>query len=171
MPSISGSFSGKITKQSGISLNDQANHELAIAEVNGTQSSSDPLWNDSRITYWGINDLLDGEGTQNGYFNNIHPDGGRDFGTFEGKVNATDGSMTVEGSFKFTGGDGKYSDITGAEPLRPLQNQKPRSKPPGQVHTTGESTVSLTPRIERSYNFKLIVLSWENVSSTRRGFC
>ena len=123
-----------------------------------------------RITYWGINDLLDGEGTQNGYFNNIHPDGGRDFGTFEGKVNATDGSMTVEGSFKFTGGDGKYSDITGAEPLRPLQNQKPRSKPPGQTYIrTGESTVSLTPRIERSYNFKLIVLSWENVSSTRRG--
>jgi hypothetical protein len=113
MPSISGSFSGKITKQSGISLNDQANHELAIAEVNGTQSSSDPLWNDSSITYWGINDLLDGEGTQNGYFNNSHPDGGRDFGTFEGKVSVADGNMTTEGTFIFTGGDGVYGGITG----------------------------------------------------------
>jgi hypothetical protein len=113
MPSISGSFSGNITKQSGIRLNDQPNHEIGIAEVNGTQSSPDPLWNNSKITYWGINDLLDGEGKQNGYFNNIHPDGGRDYGTFEGKVSAAGGTMTVEGTFKFTGGDGVYTGITG----------------------------------------------------------
>ena len=113
MPSISGSFSGTITKQSGMPLNDQPNHELGIAEVNGTQTSPDPLWNDSKITYWGINDLHEGKGTQNGYFNNVHPDGGRDYGTFEGTVNAVDGTMTVEGTFKFTGGDGAYSGITG----------------------------------------------------------
>lgn len=113
MPSISGSFSGNITKQSGISLADQPNHELGIAEVSGTQNSPDPLWNDSKITYWGITDLVDGKGTQNGYFNNIHPDGGRDYGTFEGKVNAADGGMTVEGTFKFTGGDGAYNGVTG----------------------------------------------------------
>jgi len=113
MPSISGSFSGKITKQSGMPLTDQPNHELGIAEVSGTQSSPDPLWNDSSITYWGITDLLDGEGTQNGYFNNIHPDGGRDFGTFEGKVSAADGNITTVGTFTFTGGDGKYLGITG----------------------------------------------------------
>src|SRR2546421_4705691 len=41
MPSISGSFSGTITKQFGLDLNDQSNHLLAIAEVNGTQRSSD----------------------------------------------------------------------------------------------------------------------------------
>src|SRR2546425_1163027 len=70
MPSISGSFSGKITQQFGLPLNDQSNHLLAIAEVNGTQNSPDTLWNDSKITYWGINDLLNGEGTQTGYFNN-----------------------------------------------------------------------------------------------------
>ena len=111
MPSISGSFSGTITQQFGLPVNDEPNHLLAIAEVNGTQSSADPLWNDSTITYWGINDLLNGEGSQTGYFNNVHPDGGRDFGTFEGKV--TSGGTTVEGTFKFTGGDGKYHGITG----------------------------------------------------------
>ena len=111
MPSISGSFSGAITQQFGLPVNDEPNHLLAIAEVNGTQSSADPLWNDSRITYWGINDLLNGEGSQTGYFNNVHPDGGRDFGTFEGKV--TSGGTTVEGTFKFTGGDGQYHGITG----------------------------------------------------------
>src|SRR2546422_6905176 len=113
MPSISGSFSGTITQQFGLPLNDQSNHLLAIAEVNGTQNSLDPLWNDSKITYWGVNDLLNGEGSQTGYFNNDHPDGGRDFGTFEGKVSAAGGTMTVEGTFTFTGGDGQYHGITG----------------------------------------------------------
>src|SRR5439155_9601977 len=66
MPSISGSFSGKITNQVGLPLNDQPNHQLGIGEVNGTQHSPDPLWNDSKITYWGVNDLINGEGSQTG---------------------------------------------------------------------------------------------------------
>jgi hypothetical protein len=113
MPSISGSFSGKITQQYGLPLKDQANHQLAIAEVDGTQNSPDPLWDNSKITYWGVNDLLDGEGSQTGYFNNLHPDGGRDIGTFKGKVSTAGGSITVEGTFTFTGGDGQYRGITG----------------------------------------------------------
>src|SRR5258706_4576657 len=118
MPSISGSFSGTITQQYGLPLTDQSNHLLAIAEVNGTQNSSDQLWNDSKITYWGVNDLLNGEGSQTGYFNNLHADGGRDFGTFEGKVSAAGSTMTVEGTFKFTGGDGQYRGITGGGPVQ-----------------------------------------------------
>ena len=113
MPSISGSFSGKVTQQFGLPLNDQSNHLLAIAEVNGTQRSPDPLWDNSKISYWGSNDLINGEGRQSGYFNNVHPDGGRDFGTFEGKVSTADGTISVAGTFKFTGGDGRYSGITG----------------------------------------------------------
>ena len=111
MPSITGSFSGSITKQFGMPLTDQTKHEMGIAEVAGTQNSSDLLWNNSKITYWGVNDLIDGEGSQTGYFNNVHPDGGRDWGTFEGKV--TSGGSTVEGTFTFTGGDGVYRGITG----------------------------------------------------------
>jgi hypothetical protein len=113
MPSITGSFSGKITKQSGMPLTDQPNHEMGIAEVSGTQKSPNPLWNDSKITYWGVTDLLDGKGSQRGYFNNVHPDEGRDVGTFEGQVTTAGGGMTVEGTFKFTGGDGQYRGITG----------------------------------------------------------
>ena len=114
MPSISGSFTGKITQQFGMPLDDQPNHLLAIAEVKGTQKSPDPLWNDSKISYWGVNDLLAGEGSQTGYFITVHPDGGRDFGTFEGKVTSAGGVMTVEGTFVFTGGDGQYRGITGS---------------------------------------------------------
>jgi hypothetical protein len=113
MPSITGSFSGKITKQTTMSIVDQSNHDMNIAEVAGTQKSADALWNDSKITYWGVTDLLDGKGSQRGYFNNIHPDGGRDFGTFEGKATAAGSGMTVEGTYKFTGGDGKYGGMAG----------------------------------------------------------
>lgn len=113
MPSISGSFSGQITNQSGMPVDDQPNHQLGIGEVNGLQSSPDPLWNNAKIAYWAITDLVDGKGTQNGYFNDVHPDGGRDYGTFEGKVTSAGGAITVEGTFTFTGGDGLYKGITG----------------------------------------------------------
>jgi hypothetical protein len=113
MPSITGSFSGKITQQQGLQVNDQPNHQLGIAEVSGVQKSPDPLWQDSKISYWGITDLVNGKGTQTGYYDNVHPDKGRDWGTFEGKV-VTDGTtMTVEGSFVMNGGDGKYRGISG----------------------------------------------------------
>jgi len=113
MPSITGSFSGKITKQTTMSLTDQPKHDMNIAEVAGTQKSGDALWNNSKITYWGVTDLVDGKGSQRGYFNNTHPDGGHDYGTFEGRASATAGGMGVEGTYKFTGGDGQYRGITG----------------------------------------------------------
>ena len=113
MNQITGSFAGKISQQSTLTLADQPNHAMNIAEVRGTQKSSDPLWNNSKIAYWGVTDLLDGKGTQYGYFNNIHPDGGRDSGTFEGKATMAGSGMTVEGTYKFTGGDGIYAGMSG----------------------------------------------------------
>jgi hypothetical protein len=114
MPSIQGSFSGKITKQSAMAPTDQPNHEMSIAEVSGTQTSADPLWNNSRIAYWGVTDLLNGQGSQHGYFNNVHGDKGRDWGTFEGKVTSAGGAVTVEGTYKFSGGDGELRGLTGS---------------------------------------------------------
>ncbi len=113
MPSITGSFSGKITKQLAMPLADQPNHEMGIAEVSGTQKSADPLWDNAKITYWGSTDVLDGKGTQRGYYNNVHADGGRDWGVFEGQVTASGGAMTVDGIWQFVGGDGEYRGITG----------------------------------------------------------
>jgi hypothetical protein len=110
---MTGSFSGKLTKQSAMPLSDLPNHEMSIAEVSGTQKSADPLWNEASITYWGVTELLDGEGSQRGYYNNVHGDKGRDWGTFEGKVTTAGGGMTVEGTWKFAGGDGEFRGITG----------------------------------------------------------
>jgi hypothetical protein len=114
MNHITGSFTGKITRQSTLTLTDQPNHAMNIAEVHGAQKSSDPLWNNSKIAYWGVTDLLNGKGTQHGYYENNHAGAGRDWGTFEAKVTTTvDGGMIVEGTFNFAGGDGKYRGITG----------------------------------------------------------
>jgi hypothetical protein len=113
MNHITGSFAGEITQQSTLTLTDQPNHAMNIAEVRGTQKSSDPLWNNSKIAYWGVTDLLDGKGTQRGYYDNNHGGPGRDWGTFEARVTTVGGGMIVEGTFKFTGGDGEYRGITG----------------------------------------------------------
>lgn len=113
MPSITGTFSGTITKQSALSLTDQPNHELSIAEITGTHKSADPLWDKANITYWGTTDLLDGKGRQHGYFTSLHGDKGRDWGTFEGQVSTAGGTMTIEGTWKFAGGDGEYHGLTG----------------------------------------------------------
>jgi len=114
LPSINGSFAGKITKRSALPLTDQPNHELSLAEVTGTQQSPDPLWNNATITYWGVTDVVNGKGTQRGYYNNVRADKTRDFGTFEGKVTASGNSMTVEGTWKIEGGEGQLKGATGS---------------------------------------------------------
>jgi len=113
MPAITASFSGKVRLQTAISAPDQLNHELNLAEIAGTQKSSDERWNNAAITYWGNADLVEGRGTQRGYFVNVHGEVDRDWGTFEGRVATTGGQITVEGTWQFTGGDGKFKGITG----------------------------------------------------------
>jgi hypothetical protein len=113
MLNVSGSFSGSIRTQSVISLNDQPNHSLGVAEVSGTQSSSDPRWNNASITYWGTTDLHGTQGTQRGYFLNDHGSAGQDHGTFEGNVSIAAGQVVVEGAWQYTGGTGNFAGITG----------------------------------------------------------
>jgi hypothetical protein len=77
------------------------------------QKSADPNWNNSALTYVAISDLVDGKGTQHGYFVNVRADGDRDLGTFEGKVTTVNGMRTLEGTYQETGGTGKFKGITG----------------------------------------------------------
>src|ERR1022692_2978784 len=99
MPTMTGSFSGNVNRQTAVAPSDQPNHELSLAEITGTQKSSDEKWNNSTITYWGTTDVVDGKGTQRGYFVNVHSEGDRDWGTFEGRVKMTGAEITVEGTF------------------------------------------------------------------------
>jgi hypothetical protein len=112
MVNVSGSFSGRIRTQTVISL-DEPNHSLGVAEVRGTQSSSDPRWNNSSITYWSTTDMQGTQGVQRGYFSNDHGAAGQDRGSFEGNVSIVSGEVVVEGKWQYTGGAGNFADITG----------------------------------------------------------
>ena len=96
-----------------LSLADIPNHELNTVEITGVQSSTDEKWNTARVTYWGISDLVAGNGTQRGYFVNEQRDGNRDWGTFEGKVTARGNETTIEGSWQFSDGPGGLAGIKG----------------------------------------------------------
>ena len=113
MLALSGSFSGSIRTQSVISLKDQPDHSLGVAEISGTQSSSDPKWNNATITYWGTTDMQGTQGTQRGYFVNDHGAAGHDRGTFEGNVSVAAGQAVVEGKWQYTGGAGSFAGIRG----------------------------------------------------------
>jgi len=113
MPDITGVFSGTFTSQTLVLSRDQPGHQLSLAEISGVQKSSDPDWNGVRMTFWGTRDIQSGQGPERGYFLNEHPGGDRCWGTLEGKVAATETSLTGEGTFRFTGGTGKFAGITG----------------------------------------------------------
>jgi hypothetical protein len=113
MPAFSGSFSGTIRTQTIISVPDQPDHSLSIGEVSGTQSSTDPKWNNSKINYWATTDALRSQGMQRGYFVNDHGSAGLDRGTFEGKVSVVAGQPVVEGKWQYTGGEGSFAGIIG----------------------------------------------------------
>jgi len=113
MPDCSGSFSGRATSQTTISLPDASNHDLSLVEVRGVQKSTDQHWENAKITYWGTADVTTGNGAQRGYFVNEHADGDRDFGTFEGKIVTTGGEIALEGNWKYTGGTGNFQGLTG----------------------------------------------------------
>jgi hypothetical protein len=58
MPAVSGSFSCNVNVQTAIALSDQSDHELGLAEIGGVNTSSDENFNNAKLTYWGITDLV-----------------------------------------------------------------------------------------------------------------
>jgi len=118
MPDCAGSFAGRATSQTIISLPDVSNHDLSLVEIRGVQKSTDQNWDNAKITYWGTADVIAGNGPQRGYFVNEHADGDRDFGTFEGRITTSEGQVTIEGVWIFTGGTGKLEVLPVAAATR-----------------------------------------------------
>jgi len=141
MPNLSGSFSGRAASQSTVALHDVSNHELNLLEVRGVQKSPDEKWNNSKITYWGTADVIAGNGPQRGYFVNEHADGDRDFGTFEGRIAASGGQVTIEGAWIFTGGTGTLEGLTGGG------SYKGRLTSPVEVENAWEGTYELAEKV------------------------
>jgi len=113
MSTFSGSFSGTIRTQTIILVPDRTDHSLSLAEVAGTQKSTDPKWNNTLINYWATTDAIGIQGVQRGYFVNDHGSAGIDRGTFEGNVSVVAGQPVVEGKWQYTGGEGSFAGITG----------------------------------------------------------
>lgn len=110
---VSGSFSGTIRNQSVMSVEYQTAHSIGIAHVAGTQSTADPKWDNSAISYWAVTDMAGTQGVQRGYFVNDHGPSGSDRGTFEGTISVVAGQPVVEGKWQYTGGEGEFAGITG----------------------------------------------------------
>src|SRR5207244_5142107 len=100
MPAITGSFSGKVRVQTAISVPDQLNHELNLAEIAGTQKSPDEKWNNAAITYWGITDLVEGKGTRQAYLVNFNGEVDGAWGTSRGGAARPGGRTRVEGPWQ-----------------------------------------------------------------------
>src|SRR5260370_5943989 len=112
MGGVSGSFSGNVKVQTALAVSDQSNHELNVAEIDGAQKSTDEKWNNAKITYWGVTDIVKGKGSQHGYFVNDHGESGRDWGTFEGRVATNGAKITVACKYQFSGGSGEFKGLT-----------------------------------------------------------
>lgn len=140
MTNFSGSFSGRATSRATIALEDVPNHEMHLATITGVQKSSDDNWKDSRITYGDVSDLVGGNGTQRGYFVNVHANGDRDIGTFEGKVKTAGGQVTIEGTWEYTNGTGQFKGITGGG------TYKGRMTSPTEVENTWEGSYQLAAK-------------------------
>jgi hypothetical protein len=113
MPNLTGSFAGKASSQATAVVGDVPNHELGLVMISGPQTVSDPLWTGSMVSYWGMADLIDGNGPQTGYFVNRHSNGDIDRGTFEAMITTAGGATTLEGAWKFSGGTGAFARISG----------------------------------------------------------
>lgn len=137
MPAFSGTFSGKITKNTDMALTDNPNHMMNLAEVQGTQKSADEKWNDATVTYWGVTDLLGELGTQKGYYVNAHKGGDREFGTFEGKVTVKGSEHIVEGTWMITDGTGLFKGAKGSGKF------KTRMASPASVECSWEGSYEL----------------------------
>jgi hypothetical protein len=113
MPAFSGSYTGKVQSQSVSTVPDVDDHTIAIAIIPAKQKSSDLLWEGAELTYCATTDTIGGNGSQRGYFINQRRNGDRDYGTFDGKVTTTNGSVSVEGTWQLTGGTGMFASVKG----------------------------------------------------------
>lgn len=113
MGEFSGSFEGEIVSQTTTAMTDEPTHAFNLAQVSGQQTSTDDQWNGADIVYWGVADLIDGSGSQRGYFVNTHDNGDTTFGSFEGQVTTSGDQITLDGQWQFGGGTGQFEGIQG----------------------------------------------------------
>ena len=104
---------------------DDPKHELVALMIRrDTTTSLDPEWNGTEQIIYEQSDSVAGTGTHRGYYVRLHKNGDIDYEPFEGTHKTTfkeDGSFleaTWEGTYKITGGTGKFKNIKGSGTYR-----------------------------------------------------
>jgi len=109
---------GPVISQTVASPGNTPNHQIVLRVVTNMGTSTDPDLGNFEQTAYELVDEVAGSGTHRGYGNNLHKNGDRTYGQFEGTHKTTvkeDGSWeaTWEGTWKFVGGTGKFKNIKG----------------------------------------------------------
>ena len=104
---------------------DDPKHELAVQAIyRATTTSPDPDINGSEVIVYQQEDQVAGTGTARGYYVRFYKNGDTDYGTIEQTHKTSfkgDGSWestTWEGTYKVTGGTGKFKNIKGSGTFR-----------------------------------------------------
>jgi hypothetical protein len=102
---------------------DDPKHELVLYIHRDTTTSPDPDVNGTEIMVYGQDDQVAGTGPHRGYSTRLFKNGDTTYGSFEGMTKTTvkeDGSRetTWEGTYKVTGGTGKFKSIKGGGTYR-----------------------------------------------------
>ena len=102
---------------------DDPKHELVLTIRRDTTTNSDPDWNESEEIVYSQSDSVAGTGTGRGYLTRIFKNGDIKYGSYEGTHKTTvkeDGSTetTWEGTYKVTGGTGRFKNAKGGGTYR-----------------------------------------------------
>ena len=106
-----------------VSPGDDPKHELVLWIGRETTTSPDPDVNGTETMKYAQDDQVAGTGPHRGYYRRLYKNGDTDYGSFEGMTKTTfkeDGSWeaTWEGTYKTTGGTGKFKNIKGGGTYR-----------------------------------------------------
>jgi hypothetical protein len=112
-----------VLSQTTLFPGDVPDHAMSLTTRLDVWHSSDPEWNDVRVTGFFFADYSGMTGANRGHEFVDHPGGDRTFDAFEGVshgVMKPDGTWeaTFEGTWRFTGGTGRYAGITGGGTFR-----------------------------------------------------
>ena len=113
MTDFAGSCASTVQSQTTVGVPGQEDRQLSVAVVVGKHKTSDSKFDAAKITYVGSAETVGGNGTQRGYFQNVHPNGDTSHGTFDAKVTTSGTAVTLEGTWKFAGGSGGLSGLKG----------------------------------------------------------
>ena len=100
-------------------VGDVPNHEVVQEANSADMKYSNPEFKTKDEWAFVHSDLIDGSGTQTGYYYDTHEDGSHTYGTFKGTIKTTskaDGSWEAiwEGTYEYRGGSGKFKNLKGS---------------------------------------------------------